>query len=127
MSRDDLTTFIRAITHSSYLREELENCKDKHNVLALAKKYGFNVTTKDLTENKDAERINKQKLSTLPSEEKLFEKTKTEKAIDPARKNETAAKKKPYPQAGPKCPNRPMAKNPNPTASGNKIPILIRK
>jgi predicted ribosomally synthesized peptide with nif11-like leader len=58
MSRESLNNFVHAAKHSFSLRQKLKDCKeDPHNILKLAKSYGFSITRKDLAEDEEAERI----------------------------------------------------------------------
>ncbi len=58
MSRENFNNFIYAAEHSFSLRKKLKECKDNpHNIVELAKSYGFAITLKDFAEDGEAERI----------------------------------------------------------------------
>tara|TARA_B100001250_G_C19320186_1_gene580123 strand:- start:272 stop:487 length:216 start_codon:yes stop_codon:yes gene_type:complete len=57
MSQEELSNFLYSIEHSFSLRSELKECKDDKIILNMAKKYGFNLSQEDLTENITSEEI----------------------------------------------------------------------
>ncbi len=59
MASENISSFIRAIEHSSSLREEFYNCNDDNELLTLAKKYGFSLNSDDLKENPSGDRLEK--------------------------------------------------------------------
>ena len=48
MSREALSDFLYAAEHSFDLRKKLKDCKDKRDLIELAKEYGFSITNNDL-------------------------------------------------------------------------------
>ena len=57
MSRKNLSNFVSATEHSSSLRRELKECSDITALINLANKYGFQITIKDLEEDKKLSKI----------------------------------------------------------------------
>ena len=51
MSREGLADFLRAVDHHQGLRREAAQCSDDDQLLALARRLGFNVTQRDLLED----------------------------------------------------------------------------
>ncbi len=56
MSREDLKGFFHAVEHSSALRSKLQSCQGITSIVALAKSYGFKITTEDLDQDDIAEK-----------------------------------------------------------------------
>ena len=48
MSREALRDFLRALEHHQGLRRDAAQCSDDDQLLALARRYGFNVIQRDL-------------------------------------------------------------------------------
>ena len=51
MSREGLADFLRAVDHHQGLRREAAQCSDDDQLLALARRHGFNVIQRDLLED----------------------------------------------------------------------------
>ena len=51
MSREGLADFLRAVDHHHGLRREAAQCSDDDQLLALARRHGFNVIQRDLLED----------------------------------------------------------------------------
>ena len=51
MSREGLVDFLRAVDHHQGLRREAAQCSDDDQLLALARRLGFNVTQRDLRDD----------------------------------------------------------------------------
>ncbi len=51
MTREGFKDFLNAAEHSSALRREINQCKDKKSLLTLAKRYGFPMSVEDLEED----------------------------------------------------------------------------
>ena len=48
MSREALRDFLRAVEHHQGLRRDAAQCRDENQLLALARRHGFNVIKRDL-------------------------------------------------------------------------------
>ena len=48
MSREALRDFLRAVEHHQGLRRDAAQCRDDNQLLALARRHGFNVIQRDL-------------------------------------------------------------------------------
>ena len=51
MSREGLADFLRAVDHHHGLRREAAQCSDDDQLLALARRHGFNVIQRDLRDD----------------------------------------------------------------------------
>ena len=51
MSREGLADFLRAVDHHQGLRREAAQCSDDDQLLALARRHGFNVIQRDLRDD----------------------------------------------------------------------------
>ena len=51
MSREALRDFLRAVEHHQGLRRDAAQCRDDDQLLALARRHGFNVIQRDLCED----------------------------------------------------------------------------
>ena len=51
MSREALQDFLRAVEHHQGLRREAAQCSDDDQLLALARRHGFNVIERDLRDD----------------------------------------------------------------------------
>ena len=51
MSREALQDFLRAIEHHQGLRRDAAQCRDDVQLLALARRHGFNVIQRDLSDD----------------------------------------------------------------------------
>ena len=51
MSREALRDFLRAVEHHQGLRRDAAHCSDDVQLLALARRHGFDVIQRDLTED----------------------------------------------------------------------------
>jgi len=51
MSREALRDFLRAVEHHQGLRRDAAQCRDDDQLLALARRHGFNVVQRDLCDD----------------------------------------------------------------------------
>ncbi len=51
MSREDLNGFVHCAEHDASLRRELQLCNNQIEILEVAKRYGFTITSKDIEED----------------------------------------------------------------------------
>jgi len=51
VSREGLADFLRAVDHHQALRREAAQCSDDDQLLALARRHGFNVIQRDLRDD----------------------------------------------------------------------------
>ena len=51
MSREALRDFLRAVEHHQGLRRDAAQCRDDNQLLALARRHGFNLIQRDLSDD----------------------------------------------------------------------------
>ena len=57
MSRQGLSDFLHAAEHSASLRREIRRCVDEPTLLSLARRYGFHVSTQDIKQDRESEKL----------------------------------------------------------------------
>ncbi len=67
MSREEFKNFVKAIEHNIIIKEKFSKCKTYHELILLAKNYGFNITFEDLEYDNTASKFETWfKESTIP-------------------------------------------------------------
>tara|TARA_Y100001968_G_C19147854_1_gene614679 strand:+ start:402 stop:617 length:216 start_codon:yes stop_codon:yes gene_type:complete len=54
MSREEFRNFVKAVEHNIQIKEKLIQCKSSTDLISLAKKYGYSITSEDLNYDKTA-------------------------------------------------------------------------
>ena len=54
MGREELRNFVKTVEHNLLLKEKLLECKTSKDLILLAKKYGYSITSEDLNYDKTA-------------------------------------------------------------------------
>ncbi|AHF64033.1 hypothetical protein Syncc8109_1676 [Synechococcus sp. WH 8109] len=86
MSREAFRDFLRAVEHNQGLRRDAAQCRDDYQLLALARRHGFNVVQRDLWDDAcesaitswfETSRIQRSFLQSTPPQSTPFQSPKT--------------------------------------------------
>ena len=58
MSREDFRGFARMVKHNMYLKETLSQCETSKDLILIAEKYGYCITSEDLNYDDTANKFN---------------------------------------------------------------------
>ena len=54
MSREEFRNFVKTVEHNIFIKEKLVKCKTSKDIIFLAKKYGYSISSEDFSHDKVA-------------------------------------------------------------------------